>query len=116
MLQENPEPCTGTGLRTSIKCCVGFPAVKSTAEYGVHPFWESETHRSLSPYIKDSIDSKPNKDYVRRSDRQKSHTVQESYSTDLRWSPVLTSFSLQLCPLWNPRLHSHLPETVRVNM
>lgn len=37
----------------SIKWCVRYPAVKSTAEYGVLPFREKDIHWSLPPDIKE---------------------------------------------------------------
>lgn len=67
MLQRYAEPHTHTDIHThahtSIKWCVGYPAVKSTAEYGVLPFGEREIHWSLSPDIKESIDAMPHKDW-----------------------------------------------------
>lgn len=44
---------TDTHTRISIKWCVRYPAVKSTAEYGVLPFGEKDIHWSLSPDIKE---------------------------------------------------------------
>jgi len=53
---------TDVCTHTSIKWRVGYPAVKSTAEYGVLPFGEGEIHWSLSPNIKESIDAISHKD------------------------------------------------------